>query len=85
MDTINRMSLAVRARFNDFWCSGMLCPKVDADADGFSGLGCLFLVRRFVANDVAIFEFASSSGASGWRPVSLLDEPLLLWSSLVAV
>lgn len=74
METIARLSEAVRARFLDFWCSGMLCPQVH---DDFTALGCIFLVRRSVMHDIALFEFGSSSGGSGWRSITLLDEPLL--------
>ena len=76
MDTIARLSEAVRARFHDFWCSGILCSPV-TDASDFTALGCVFLVRRSKMRDVSLFEFGSPSGGSGWKSITLLDEPLL--------
>lgn len=83
MSDIQRLADAVRTRFHDFWCSGIFAPSV-ADGD-FTALGCIVLVRRSSAPQVALFEFgASAQSGSRWRPVSTLDEPLLPAPSLPA-
>lgn len=74
MEPIERFSTAVRARFSDYWCSGLMCPSVHAD---YTGLGCLFLVRRSVLKDVAIFAWAADDSSGGWKSTAALDEPLV--------
>lgn len=75
---VARFSQAVRARFPDYWCSGLICSSpLDSD---FTALGCLVLVRRSVGRDVAVWDFNTGSG--GWKPVATLNDPLLPEPSL---
>lgn len=74
MQSIKKLSEGVRTRFPDYWSSGIMSSSV-SDAD-FTALGSLFLVRRSVLKDVAIFDF-NAGAACGWRPVANLEEPLV--------
>jgi hypothetical protein len=73
-EPIQNIAQGVRARFTDFWCSGLFCPPA-SDPD-FTGLGCLVLARRSVAKDVACFDFGSGL-SGGWRAITLTGEPLV--------
>ena len=69
-----RFSEAMRARFPDYWSSGIICSTV-SDRD-FTALACLVLVRRSVAKDVAVFDFGADP-MGGWRTVAALADPLV--------
>jgi hypothetical protein len=77
---IERLSTLVRARFPDYWSSGIMCPSVFTP--DFTGLGCLVLVRRSVSRDVALYAFGERDSMSGWKPVSTLHDPLVPKPSL---
>ena len=81
IDDLQKLVDAVRTRFRDYWCSGMFASSVQ-DSD-FTGLGCIVLVRRSMLPQVALFEFGESiQSGDRWRPVSTLDEPLLVQPAL---
>ena len=71
---VAQLADAVRSRFHDYWCSGLFCPSA-SDPD-FTALGCIVLVRRSLARDVAVFDF-SAGQSGGWKPITTLDEPLV--------
>ena len=71
---VAQLADAVRSRFHDYWCSGLFCPSA-SDPD-FTALGCIVLVRRSLARDVAVFDL-SAGQSGGWKPITTLDEPLV--------
>ena len=83
LDSMQRFSNAITARFPDFWSSGLMCSSA-LDAD-FTGLGCLVLVRRSLTKDVAIYSFdRGQTGEGAWMPVSTLADPLVAEPALPA-